>query len=151
MCRVAKYEMVCERVQGYNSEFIDQQMNNADNIGRFITETLKSDLFPTERFMVFMLDNKLKVIGYTEVSRGSLDFAPVHPREVFAPAVSMPKCAAVIVAHNHPSGDPTPSSEDIAVTERLRQAGEIIGINLIDHVVVGYGCWTSLREEGYIA
>ncbi len=149
--RVAKFEMVAERLKGYDSDFIDKQMNNADNVAQFIINTLQSDRFPTERFMVFLLDTKLKVIGYNEVSRGGVDSAPVPIKEVFAPAVSMPKCAAVIVAHNHPSGDPTPSAEDITVTERLTQAGDILGIKLIDHVIVGYGCWTSLRELGYIS
>ena len=151
MCRVAKYEMVAERVQGYNSDYIDKQFNSGDNVAQFILDSLKSDRFTTERFMVFLLDAKLKVIGYNEVSRGSLDSAPVHPREVFAPAVHMPKCAAVIVAHNHPSGDPKPSREDIEVTNRLKHAGEILGIPLIDHVITGFNCWTSLKTEGYIS
>ena len=148
--RVSKYEMVAEKVRGYNSDIIDKRMNDANNIARFIMQTLQSDRMIVEHFYVFLLDTKLKVMGFTDVS-GTLDAAPVHPREVFAPAIAIPKVAAVIVAHNHPSGDPTPSIEDIQVTERLVKAAEILGIKLLDHVIVGENCWTSLRSEGYIA
>ncbi|MBR0341196.1 MAG: hypothetical protein IJH64_02890 [Oscillospiraceae bacterium] len=150
MCRVAKYEMVAERVQGYNSDVIDKHMNNADNIAMFIMQTLQSDRMLVEHFYVFMLDTKLKVMGFTDVSKGTLDSSPVHPREVFAPAIMTPKTAAVIAAHVHPSGDPTPSRQDIEVTERLNKAADILGIRLLDHVIVGDRCFTSMRSEGYI-
>lgn len=148
--RVSKYEMVAEKVRGYNSDLIDKRMNDANNIARFIMQTLQSDRMIVEHFYVFLLDTKLKVMGFTDVS-GTLDASPVHPREVFAPAIAIPKVAAVIVAHNHPSGDPTPSIEDIQVTERLVKAADILGIKLLDHVIVGENCWTSLRSEGHIA
>ena len=150
MCRVAKYEMVAEKVQGYNSDIIDKRMNSADNIANFIIQTLRSDRMIVEHFYVFMLDTKLKVMGFADVSKGTLDASPVHPREVFAPALMTPKTAAVIVAHTHPSGDPTPSIEDIQVTERLSRASDILGIRLLDHVIVGDGCYTSLKVEGYL-
>jgi len=150
MCRVAKYEMVAEKVQGYNTDILEQRMNSADTVARFIMHTLQSDKFLVEHFMVFMLDTKLKVVGFSDVSRGTLDASPVHPREVFAPAVMTPKCAAIIVAHNHPSGDPTPSQPDIDATERLFKASAIMGIILLDHVIVGDGCWTSMKTEGYL-
>ena len=150
MCRVAKYEMVAEKVQGYNSDIIDKRMNSADNIANFIIQTLRSDRMIVEHFYVFMLDTKLKVMGFADVSKGTLDASPVHPREVFAPALMTPKTAAVIVAHTHPSGDPTPSIEDIQVTERLSRASDILGIRLLDHVIVGDRCYTSLKSEGYL-
>ena len=151
MCtRVAKYEMVAERVQNYSSEVIDKRMNSADNIARFIMESLKSDRMIVEHFYVFMLDTKLKVMGFADVSKGTLDASPVHPREVFAPAIMTPKTAAVIVAHTHPSGDPTPSYDDIQTTERLAKASDILGIKLLDHVIVGDGCYISLKAEGYM-
>lgn len=151
MCtRVSKYEMVAEKVQGYNSDIIDKRMNSADNIANFIMQTLRSDRMIVEHFYVFMLDTKLKVMGFADVSKGTLDASPVHPREVFAPAIMTPKTAAVIVAHTHPSGDPSPSLPDIEVTKRLAEAGEILGIRLIDHVIVGDGCWTSMKNDGYM-
>ena len=151
MCRVNKYELICEKVESYNSDVIDKTMNSADNIAQFIMRTLKSDSYPVEHFMVFMMDTKLKVVGFSDISKGSLDTALVHPREVFQPAMMTAKTAAVIVAHTHPSGDPTPSQEDIMVTDRLADAGKLMGIPLIDHIVVGDGKYVSLANEGYIS
>lgn len=150
MSYVRRYEYVAEKTASYNVPFIDKRISDSSDVARFITEILQSERYTVEKFMVFMLDTKLKIQGYSVVSIGSLDSAPVHPREVFAPAVSTPKCAAIIVAHNHPSGDATASSQDIDVTDRLRKAGEIIGIRLIDHVIVGDRCFTSMKSEGYL-
>ena len=151
MCRISKYEMVAERVQGYNSDVIDKCMNSAKNVARFIIESLKSDSFPTEHFFVFMLDTKCKIVGFSDISKGALDSALVHPREVFSAAIAVPKTAAIIVAHTHPSGDPSPSDEDIHTTDRLNDAGKLLGIALLDHVIVGDRCWLSLKEMGYIS
>ena len=126
-------------------------MNSPDNVARFIIQTLKSDRFPTEHIMVFMMDTKMKVVGFSDISKGLLDTALVHPREVFQPAMMTAKTAAVIVAHTHPSGDPTPSQEDIMVTDRLADAGKLLGIPLIDHIVVGDGKYVSLANERYIS
>jgi DNA repair protein RadC len=100
-----------------------------------------------EVFYVLLLDGKNRAQGEVLVSEGSLTTALVHPREVFAPAIRE-AAAAVILVHNHPSGDPTPSAEDRALTERLRQVGELVGIRVLDHVVIGRGRWASLAEEG---
>jgi DNA repair protein RadC len=100
-----------------------------------------------EVFYVLLLDGKNRVQGEVRVSEGSLTVALVHPREVFAPAIRG-AAAAVILVHNHPSGDPTPSAEDAALTERLRQVGELIGIRVLDHVVIGRGRYASMAEGG---
>ena len=81
------------------------------------------------------------------ISEGSLTAALVHPREVFAPAIR-DGAAALILVHNHPSGDPTPSVEDAAITQRLRQVGDLVGIRVLDHVVIGRGRFASMAEEG---
>ena len=101
-----------------------------------------------EVFSAVLLDARHKAIGYAEVSRGTINMAPVHPREVFGPAVRL-GAAAIIVAHNHPSGDPTPSAEDFAVTRRLKEAGDILGIPVLDHLVIGSNAarFSSLRES----
>ena len=101
---------------------------------------------PRERFVAVYLDSRHRPMAVHEVSIGTCDSAPVHPREVYCPAVAL-ACAAVVVAHNHPSGDPTPSPEDRLVTERLRRAGEVLGIELLDHVVLGEGRYYSFAEE----
>lgn len=100
-----------------------------------------------ENFVVVMLDTKNHVIGITTVSVGSLDTAIVHPREVFKPAI-LANAATVVLAHNHPSGDPTPSPDDVAVTRKLQEAGDMIGIEVLDHVIIGDTRHTSLKERG---
>jgi DNA repair protein RadC len=100
-----------------------------------------------EAFYVLLLDGKNRVQAEVRVSEGSLTAALVHPREVFAPAIR-DGAAALILVHNHPSGDPTPSAEDVALTERLRQVGDLVGVRILDHVVVGRGRWVSMAEAG---
>ena len=102
-----------------------------------------------ERFVCFRLNSKLRLEGVDLISIGNLDSAPVHPRDVFNNAVRT-RAAAIIVAHNHPSGDVTPSNPDIDVTNRLVQAGEVIGIKVLDHIIVGNGKFTSMKFEGYL-
>jgi DNA repair protein RadC len=99
-----------------------------------------------EVFLALLLDGRNRLRAEVCVSEGTLTTALVHPREVFAPAIR-DRAAALILVHNHPSGDPTPSSEDVALTERLRQVGEVVGIRVLDHVVVGHGRYMSLAEE----
>ena len=117
---------------------------------RQVAEILMEEMMYEKRefFMALNLNSKLQVESNSIISIGNLDSAPVHPREVFGPAVRR-GAAAVIVAHNHPSGDPSPSPEDIDVTKRLIKASEILGIKLLDHVIVGNGCFTSMKSEGY--
>jgi DNA repair protein RadC len=102
-----------------------------------------------EHFRVVMLDVKNKVLGMEEVSIGSLNTSLVHPREVFRPAV-IKSCAGIILIHNHPSGDPTPSPEDLEVTRRLCEAGRLMGIEVLDHVVIGDRQFFSFREKGLL-
>jgi DNA repair protein RadC len=87
------------------------------------------------------------VLSCEEVHRGTLDASLVHPREVYKAAI-LANAANIIVAHNHPSGDPTPSPQDYAVTERLVRAGEILGIPLLDSLVIGRGVYYSMRDHG---
>lgn len=99
-----------------------------------------------ERFVVVLLDGKHRVIRDETVSVGSLSASLVHPREVFRPAVRH-AAAAIVLVHNHPSGDPGPSGEDLDVTRRLARAGDLLGIPVLDHVVIGDGDFSSLRHE----
>lgn len=99
-----------------------------------------------ETFWSLLLDGKQRLRRLVPVSAGTLTASLVHPREVYRAAIRE-AAAALIVAHNHPSGDPEPSAEDLAVTERLRQAGEVLGIPLQDHVILGEGAFVSLRER----
>ncbi len=99
-----------------------------------------------EHFQALYLDSRRRLIRSETISVGTLDASLVHPREVFRPAIRH-SAAAVLVAHNHPSGDPEPSAEDMALTSRLDRAGRLLGLPLIDHLVLGKGEWVSLRER----
>jgi len=101
-----------------------------------------------ERFLALYLDTRHRVAAAETVSIGSLNASLVHPREVFKPAVAM-SAAAVIVAHNHPSGDPSPSGDDLDLTARLDRCGDLLGIALLDHLVVGDEEIISIREYGW--
>jgi DNA repair protein RadC len=100
-----------------------------------------------EEFHVLLLNTQNEVLRQLQVTRGTLDASLVHPREVFRPAIAE-AAASVILLHNHPSGDPTPSAEDRAVTRQLVGAGELVGIEVLDHVIVGEGRYVSLAESG---
>jgi DNA repair protein RadC len=101
-----------------------------------------------EVFDVVLLDAKHRKIREVRISEGSLTASIVHPREVFSPAVR-DSAAAMILIHNHPSGDPTPSPEDLELTRRLRQAGEVVGIRVLDHVIIGSDAHFSFVDAGY--
>ena len=100
-----------------------------------------------EYFLALLLDTRGQLIRIAEISVGSLDSSIVHPREVFKEAISA-SAASVILVHNHPSGDPTASEDDIGLTKRLAEAGEIVGIDVLDHVIVGGSRYLSLKRNG---
>ncbi len=102
-----------------------------------------------EFFVAILLSAKHQIQTIVEISRGTLTSSLVHPREVFRPAVKN-AAAAVIVAHNHPSGDPKPSKEDRALTERLCRCGQELGIQLLDHVILGDDAYISFADEGWL-
>jgi len=99
-----------------------------------------------ECFKIIMLDTKNKVIKVEEITRGTLNSSLVHPREVFVKAIKQ-HAAAIILAHNHPSGDTQPSAEDKSITRRLVDAGELIGISVLDHIIIGRGTYISFKQE----
>ncbi len=102
-----------------------------------------------ERFLCALLDAKNRVFKETVVSEGTLTSSLVHPREVFRDAIKE-AAASVLFVHNHPSGDPNPSRDDIDITKRLVETGKVIGINVIDHIVISDGTYLSLMEKGYL-
>ncbi len=102
-----------------------------------------------EVFLTLHLDGKNRIIALDMVSIGSLNQSIVHPREVFKSAC-LSNAAAVILIHQHPTGDPTPSREDISITNRLKEAGELMGIKVLDHIIVGDGAYHSFVEQGLV-
>jgi DNA repair protein RadC len=104
-----------------------------------------------EHLVALLLNNKNRLIGINTVSIGNLTSSLAHPREVFKPAI-LANAAAIIVAHNHPGGEPQPSREDIELTQRLHAAADLLGIKLLDHIILGEnGCWYSFQEDRRIA
>jgi len=125
-------------------EVLDQKMTAPTLVAasmKFLEER------PTEEFWVIALDSRNISVGMYRVSIGTLSTTLVHPREVFAPAMTLGTVAAMIIVHNHPSGDPWPSALDLELTKRLRQVGELLGISVIDHIIIGTGGrFCSIRD-----
>jgi len=119
-------------------------INSPDDVNKIIQSYLNG--VDREHFVVILLNSKNGIIGINTVSVGNLNSSIVHPREVFKPAI-VAGAASIIIAHNHPSGDPKPSSEDLIVTERIKEAGDILGIGVLDHIIIGDGCYVSLKAE----
>ena len=122
-------------------------IKSPDDGANFIMEEMR--ILNQEHFVVLFLDTKNQIIHRQTIFIGSLNASIVHPREVFREAVKR-SAASIIVAHNHPSGDPSPSQEDIHVTRRLAESGKMIGIELIDHLIIGDRKFVSLKEKGYL-
>ena len=102
-----------------------------------------------EQFIIACLNTKNEPTNISVVSVGTLNKAIVHPREVFKTAI-LSNAASIMAFHNHPSGETTPSQQDIQLTNRLYEAGELLGIKLLDHLIIGDGTFTSLKEKGYL-
>jgi DNA repair protein RadC len=133
--------MVKEKNVYYENKTIRSPRDGADIIRQFIGD------MDREVFVVACLDIKNKVANITTVSMGSLNASIVHPREVFKTAI-LSNAGSIIIGHNHPSGNPEPSFEDIGVTKRLVEAGKLLGIEILDHVIIGDdGNFTSLAEK----
>ena len=124
-----------------------RKINTPSDMADFFMENMRH--LKKEHFKVLLLNVRLEVMGLETVSIGDLAGAPVHPRETFEPAIRK-GAAAVCFAHNHPSGDPEPSEDDIKVTRRLMECGDILGIRVLDHIIIGDGAFRSLKEEGYM-
>ena len=118
---------------------------------RIIADILMNEMqnLPQEVLKLIILNTKNVVISIREVFKGSLNSSIVHPREIFSEALKK-NAASIIICHNHPSGDPTPSKEDVNITLRLKECGKIMGIELLDHIIIGNRSYTSLKEKSII-
>lgn len=140
--RIAASFEISRRAMEANLDFHSQVHSAADVYARLRN---RMDNLMQEIFVVLALDARHTITDEIEIARGCLTHVEVHPREVFRPLIRQ-AAAAAVVAHNHPSGDCTPSPDDIALTGRLRQVGEIVGIPILDHLVVGKNGYTSIAE-----
>ncbi|MBR2779593.1 MAG: DNA repair protein RadC [Firmicutes bacterium] len=117
-----------------------------DRVAALFMEPMRC--FHQEHFRILMLNVKNEIIAWEEISVGSIASSEAHPRDVFSPAIRR-GAANIILIHNHPSGNPQPSQSDLRLTERLASAGELLGIRVLDHIIIGDGIYVSLRREGY--
>ncbi len=122
-------------------------IRSPQDVSTYLMEDLR--YLQKEHFVCLFLNTKNHVIGQETLSMGSLNASIVHPREVFRAAIKR-SSASIICVHNHPSGDPTPSPEDIQMTARLVEAGQIIGIEVLDHIILGDQNFISLKEKGFM-
>lgn len=128
----------------YPSYLANRRITTSQQLYEFFADL---NLEVKEHFLAVHLDSKNRVQCLDRVSLGSLNASIVHPREVFKAAL-LSSAAAIILVHNHPSGDPTPSREDLELTNRLKECGELLGIRVLDHVIVGDRCYVSLADRG---
>lgn len=124
-----------------------QPLRSSEDVYRHFRENLGKE--KRELFYVVLLNNKNRKIREVKISEGSLTASLVHPREVYNPVIRE-SAAAVIFVHNHPSGDPAPSPEDIDITRRLKEVGEVVGVRVLDHVVIGYDRYFSFSDKGML-
>jgi len=140
----AAFELAC-RLEGYSEVGDKPLVKTPEDVAGLVKSRLKGK--KKEYFLALLLDTRNQLIKVSEISVGSLDTNIVHPREVFKEAIAA-SAASVIFVHNHPSGDPEASEDDIKLTKRLAEAGEIVGINVLDHIIIGDKKYLSLKREG---
>ena len=140
----AAFELA-NRLEGYSEAGDKPLVKTPDEVVALVRGRLKGK--KKEHFLALLLDTRNQLIKVAEISVGSLDTSLVHPREVFKEAISA-SAASVIFVHNHPSGDPEASEDDIKLTKRLAEAGEIVGIDVLDHVIICDKKYLSLKGKG---
>ena len=148
MVNIFRYnlKLVKEKGSRYDLEKIIKSPENAKDI---FNQVLNMNSQAEEILAIITLDIKNQITGVFEVSRGNVSFSIVAPREVFKRAI-LANSAALIMGHNHPSGICSPSKDDINITEKIMSAGKILGIEVLDHVIVGSENWLSMKTEGVI-
>ena len=145
---MTKYRLELVKEESHKYE-VETRISCPKDIYEVLTKVCRIQCNAEEVFILITLNTKNIVTGYFEVHRGTINTSLVHPREVFKRAL-LNNASNIMVAHNHPSGDPNPSKEDIQITDRLKEAGNLLGINLIDHIIVGEDKYISLKEKGVL-
>jgi len=142
-CKIKAAFELMKRINSYCKE-MHPEISSAKDVVKLVAPHMK--YLKQEEFRVLLLDGKNRLIRHQRVSLGSLDKALVHPRDVFRPAIAE-GAASIILVHNHPSGDPTPSEQDLLLTRELYMCGKILSIEVLDHVIIGFSDYVSLKEE----
>lgn len=146
--KLVEQRAVLEKEISVNLPELDDKMNTPEKVIKLAKEFLRIHEETEEYVYMICLNTKLKMIGVFELSHGTVNSSIIGIREMFQKAL-LANAVNVIVLHNHPSGDPSPSPEDIAITKRMKDAGKLIGVGLLDHIIIG-GTSTSLKEAGHI-
>lgn len=144
---IKKYELKMVKEGSFPYENI--QIGGPEDTFTFFRDTLGMHGFAMEQVWTLFLDAKHKIIGCEQTSKGGLSGAALSPRDLIKSAILM-NAAAIIIAHNHPSGDPNPSPEDISTTKKIIKACDLMGIPLLDHIVVGDNRCISMKQQGII-
>ncbi|MEW6141601.1 MAG: DNA repair protein RadC [Chloroflexota bacterium] len=150
LAKAAQLKAVFElgrRLEEEMGQSMSQPVRSPEDVVRLVKPRVKGK--KKEHFWVVFLDTRNRITGIEEVSMGSLDTSLAHPREVFKPAIDA-RAASVVLVHNHPSGDPEPSEEDIKLTRRMVQAAEVIGIGVTDHIIVCDSGYVSLKGRNLV-
>ena len=146
-CQIIAMMELFNRFKTLKSQKENLKISSPKDVSTLLINEMSN--FKQEVFKLILLNTKNIVIGTKDVFKGTLNSSIVHPREVFKEAVQRGS-ANIIVCHNHPSGDPNPSKEDIDITLRLKECGNIMGIGLLDHIIIGNNKYVSLKEKGII-
>ena len=147
-CSIVASLELARRLLGRESDESRISMKNPESVANLLMEDMRG--LKQEHLVALLLNAKCEIESRITVSIGELTSTVVHPREVFRPAIRK-GAAGIILAHNHPSGDPTPSKEDILLTRKVRDAGNLIGIDLLDHIILGDNTYISLSEKGFLS
>lgn len=146
-CQIISMMELCNRIRTLKSKKESLKICSPKDVSSLLINEMNN--LKQEVFKLILLNTKNVVIGIKDVFKGTLNSSIVHPREVFKEAIQRGS-ANIIVCHNHPSGDPNPSKEDIDITLRLKECGKIMGIELLDHIIIGNNKYVSLKEKGII-
>ena len=148
MINISRYNLKLVKENGRRYD-LDKTIKKPEHAKDIFNQVLNMDCQAEEVFAIISLDIKNQITGVFEVSRGNISGSLVTPREVFKRAI-LANSVAIIMGHNHPSGICSPSSDDIKVTKKLMESGKILGIEVLDHVIVGSNNWLSMKTEGVI-
>ena len=141
---VRKYSVALVKESAHKYADIPTSLNTPEKVVKYADSVLNFDRLPVENFVLVPVTSKLKPLGVFVVTVGTVDASIVSSRDVFQAAL-LCNASSIFILHNHPSGDPTPSKEDIEVTDRLKKAGELMNIPLLDHVIVGEKKYYSIK------
>lgn len=146
-CSIVASLELARRYSGKRESLPRDYVRTPEAVARVLMEELRG--LKQEHLVAILVNAKCEVESKVTISIGELTFTSIHPRDVFRPAIRK-GAAGIVLAHNHPSGDPTPSREDLESTRRLMEVSKVVGIKVLDHIILGDGKYISLKTEGYM-